>query len=455
MTKKQLNTEIGRIRKKLGIRVYNNMEAPPPETSFEALVDSLENDSKTTVLKNIKELGYVKPTAIQAQLIPVIKAGIDSLACAPTGSGKTCALMLPLVCHFAKQHEKPEGFGSVVVCPTNELASQIYSETVKLSNGLVHVNVSVLDRTSALEIMESGVLPSSDILITTPGRLVWLLESLPDALKRCKFLFCDEGDRLWKTGFVEQIDKILIKCDRSSMVKVLASATIDPSVEELANTVLNEPVRVDVGQRNAACSDVDQKLIFAGNEEDKLSALNGLIRKGLSPPCIVFVQSIERAKQLYTEFVANTSRIPVGVIHSEQSPAHRERMIREVRVGKLWVLICTDILARGVDIPAVNTVINYDMPTSGDQYVHRVGRTGRAGRKGVAYTLFTEEDKPMLRTIATIIRRAGSSVPDWMLNLDKTTRKDTRKLAIRPLKRKMISSEGKKKFTKKRKPKNN
>ena len=165
--------------------------------------------------------------------------------------------------------------------------------------------------------------------------------------------------------------------------------------------------------------DIAQELMFVGREEGKLLAIRQLVARGqLRPPVIVFVQSQERAQALFTELLYDN--IHVDVIHAGRSKSARETAVANFRKGQTWVLICTDLVARGVDFRAVNMVINYDLPSTGVAYIHRIGRTGRAGRKGAAITLFTEMDFDNLRMIANVMKQSGCTVPEWMLNLKKS-----------------------------------
>lgn len=169
--------------------------------------------------------------------------------------------------------------------------------------------------------------------------------------------------------------------------------------------------------RNGTCSDVTQKLIFAGKEEGKLLALRNIFHAGVRPPVLIFVQSKDRVRQLYHQLKDNDFNMPVGMIHADQPLHDRENMVKYFRIGKVWVLICTELLARGIDFKAVNCVINFDFPQTTASYIHRIGRTGRAGRKGEAYTLFTELDAEFLRSIVNVMKISGCEVPDWMLSL--------------------------------------
>jgi ATP-dependent RNA helicase DDX52/ROK1 len=223
--------------------------------------------------------------------------------------------------------------------------------------------------------------------------------------------------------FLAQMDVILSQVPVSA-VRALFSATVTPTVHALSESILRNPVDVAIatsslgGVGGGANPDIAQELTFVGKEEGKLLAIRQLVQRGqLKPPAIVFLQSQERAQALFEELLYDN--IHVDVIHAGRSRSARENAVSRFRRGETWVLICTDLVARGVDFRAVNMVINYDLPTSGISYIHRIGRCGRAGRKGRAITLFTEADFDQLRTIANVMRQSGCQVEEWMLNLKK------------------------------------
>lgn len=197
-------------------------------------------------------------------------------------------------------------------------------------------------------------------------------------------------------------------------------------------------IRVTVGLRNAVTDTVDQELKFVGNEEGKLLAIRDLIRRGVNPPVLVFVQSKERAQQLFTELIYDG--INVDAIHSDRTQLQRDNTIRSFREGKIWILICTELIARGVDFKAINLIVNYDFPPSSISYVHRIGRAGRAGRRGKAITFFTVDDTVNLRNIAHILQQSGQQVPEFMLRIKKRSKKERKRLLTSALKRDDITT---------------
>ncbi|KAK2828641.1 hypothetical protein Q5P01_019675 [Channa striata] len=434
---KHLHQEkMNRFRSQHRINVHGS-DVPDPVSTFEELRSEYRLNPR--VLQNLSEAGLSSPTPIQMQAIPLMLHGRELLACAPTGSGKTLAFCLPLLAHL--QQPTNLGFRAVIISPTRELASQTYRELLRLSEG-VGFRVHIIDKAS-LAAKKYG--PQSnkkyDILVSTPNRLIFLLKQDPPAidLTSVEWLVVDESDKLFeegKTGFREQLATIFLACSSSQVRRAFFSATCTQDVEQWCRLNLDNLVSVNIGHRNTAVETVEQELLFVGTENGKLVAMRDIIKKGFLPPMLVFVQSIERARELFHELVYEG--INVDVIHAERTQQQRDNVVNSFRSGKIWVLICTALLARGIDFKGVNLVLNYDFPTSAVEYIHRIGRTGRAGHQGKAITFFTENDKPLLRSIANVIKQAGCPVPDYMVGFKKIHSKVKRRLEKKPPKRSTI-----------------
>ncbi|XP_031176275.1 probable ATP-dependent RNA helicase DDX52 isoform X2 [Sander lucioperca] len=428
---KHLHQEkVNRIRSQHRINVHG-CDVPNPVCTFEELQSEYRLNPR--VLQNLKDAGLNSPTPVQMQAIPLMMHGRELLACAPTGSGKTLAFCLPLLAHL--QQPANLGFRAVVISPTRELANQTYRELLRLSEG-VGFRVHIMDKAS-LAAKKYG--PQSnkkyDILVSTPNRLVFLLKQDPPALdlSSVEWLVVDESDKLFeggKTGFREQLAAVFLACSGSKVRRAFFSATCTPDVEQWCRLNLDNLVSVNIGHRNTAVDSVEQDLLFVGTENGKLVAMRDIIKKGFLPPMLVFVQSIDRARELFHELVYEG--INVDVIHADRTQQQRDNVVNSFRSGKIWVLICTALLARGIDFKGVNLVLNYDFPTSSVEYIHRIGRTGRAGHQGKAITFFTENDKPLLRSIANVIKQAGCPVPDYMIGFKKIHSKVKRRLEKKP-----------------------
>lgn len=412
---------------------------PEPISQFMELLKTY--DVPERLVNNFISCGYINPTPIQMQATPVMLQGRQILACAPTGSGKTAAFLLPIIHHLKGPQRK--GFRAVILCPTRELAKQTYRECVRLSEGCnyrIHI-ISKINQ--ALQKYGPKSSQKFDILITTPRRIIYLLNQDPPAisLNNVEWLIVDEADKLFEDGarsFRDQLEEISAACTNVNLRRAMFSATNTPVVSKWCRHNLKGLVTVTVGHRNAATDLVKQELLFVGAERGKLIALRNIIQKGVLPPVLVFVESKERAQELFNELIYDG--INVDVIHADRTQTQRDNVVRCFREGKIWVLICTELMARGIDFKGVNLVINYDFPPSAISYVHRIGRTGRAGHRGNAVTFFTEEDTTNLRSIAAVMRESGCDVPDYMLAMKKHSKKKRRKLERTASTREKIST---------------
>ncbi|XP_011182000.2 DEAD box protein 52 homolog [Zeugodacus cucurbitae] len=425
------------IRKENLITVRGKNIAPPVTTFAE-----LKNDYGMCdrLLQNLAIATYSKPTPIQMQAMPLLLQGRNVMASAPTGSGKTIAFLAPIINDLRKPSKV--GFRAVVLAPTRELAAQIYRESIQLAQQTalkIHFQTKANNNNEATG---SGN-KKYDILISTPNRVRFLLEQEPPALRlaEVEWLVIDEADRLMEEGinnFKDQVDVILAACTNKKKKLALFSATYTVPVAKWAIRNLPNLARVIVGHENSATNSVEQELLFVGSEGGKLLAIRDMVRKGLKPPVLVFVQSKERAKELFQELLYDG--INVDLIHADRSQQQRDNCVRAFREGHIWVLICTELMGRGIDFKGVNLVINYDFPPSVISYIHRIGRTGRAGLNGKAITFFTQSDTPNLRSIAKIIKESNGKVPDFILAMKKQRKSERKWLENHAPKRETIST---------------
>ncbi|KAL3162808.1 hypothetical protein ABBQ32_009266 [Trebouxia sp. C0010 RCD-2024] len=312
--------------------------------------------------------------------------------------------------------EAVKGPGAVILAPSRELAAQTARCLLLLLKGM-KLRCTLLTAAVAAGTDFSKV----HLVVATPKRLAHLVKAKHIDLALVQFLILDEADKLFESGFVSHIDAIIHACSNTSIVRALFSATLPEGVEELAASVLQAPLRLTVGPRNAPTSTVAQRLMFVGREGGKLLGLRQLIAQGLTPPVLLFVSSKERAEAVHRQVMFDG--VHADVIHSSQPQSVRNAAVDKFRSGATWLLLATDLVGRGMDFLGVQTVINYDFPQSTTDYIHRVGRTGRAGRSGEAITFYTEDDSWQLRSIVNVMRTAGCEVPDWMLHLKKERRK--------------------------------
>eukprot|EP00045_Choanoeca_perplexa_P014409 m.169481 g.169481 ORF g.169481 m.169481 type:complete len:475 (-) comp16669_c0_seq4:1938-3362(-) len=336
-------------------------DVPPPLSHFE----QMEGLGVPAALAQAVTATYERPSAIQMQAIPAILTHRDVLGVAPTGSGKTLAFGIPVLSQLGKPGNA--GFRACVIAPTRELSQQIARE-LEVVNKQLKLQIRLLTKANSASLKSNQKL---DVLIATPMRLVSAIQRGLVDLSHVEWLVVDEADRLFENGFETQIDEIIAACTSPQRRIALFSATMPQRVEELAQTVLNDYIRIVINAAHAANFNVKQSLTFVGAEDGKMTAMRQLLQKGLSPPILVFVQSKSRAKELFQELVYED--INIDVIHSDRTQQQRDDVIKQFREGKVWMLICTDLMGRGVDFKGVNMVINYDFPPNATEYIHRVG----------------------------------------------------------------------------------
>lgn len=416
-------------------------DIPLPIGSFEDLVSRFKIDKK--LLNNLIEGGFVEPTPIQCESIPICLENRDMIGCAPTGSGKTLAFLIPLIqaILISPNNSKNYGIRGLIISPTNELAVQIFQELETLTKGK-KLKIGILSKQLANKINNKIINSNKfDILVSTPLRLIDLIKNENLNLSKVEQLVIDEADKLFDQGFVEQTDDILSNCTYPKLRKSMFSATIPSGVEEMANSIMKDPIRVIIGHKEAASNTIQQKLVFTGNEEGKLLAIRQMIQEGeFKPPIIIFLQSITRAKALFHELLYD--KLNVDVIHAERTPKQRDDVIKRFKNGDIWVLITTDVISRGVDFKGVNLVINYDVPQSAQAYVHRIGRTGRGGKIGKAVTLFTKEDDKAVKPIINVMKQSGCNdgFSEWMEDMNKLSKNDKKDIKKHQIKRNQIST---------------
>ncbi|KAL8269460.1 hypothetical protein Esti_006610 [Eimeria stiedai] len=363
------------------------------------------------------------------QTIPLLLCGHHVLASAPTGSGKTMAFLLPLIALlrvrlslslFSAEQQKPHAAPLcapraasgrlLVLSPTRELSKQTLRLFEKLTEGTGFK--------AAFSQAHAGCCyGAADALFATPLSLLALVKEKRLSLRDCQHLVLDEADRLLDSGFSPQVDAILSELKGASNSRLqlcLFSATLPPTVVLLAESIACGAVRVSVGRASAAAPDIEQELVFCSTEAGKLWALKSLrVNRRLVPPCLIFVETQERASELLAEMLGEG--LAVDVLHASKSKRERDKTVEAFRTGQTWFLISTDLVARGVDFKGVSLVINFDLPLSTAVYIHRIGRTGRAGRRGQALTFFTLDDVPRLRPIIQVMRRSSNSkVPEFL-----------------------------------------
>lgn len=330
--------------------------------------------------------------------------------------------------------------GAVIIVPTRELASQILAVTTRLCYG-TDVRAHLITNTND-EHMKKFHKKKTDILISTPLKLVHFIKSGAMKLDEVKWIVIDEVDKLFEESnhsFDEDLAIILDACSNDDKKFALFSATTTKEMTPFVHQHMTEFATVNI-QANLPTTSVDQELKYVGTESAKLLAFREIVREGISPPVLIFLQSKDRAKQLFSELMYDG--LNVDIIHSDRTQGERDEVYKKFREGKIWVLICTELMSRGVDFRDVMLVINYDLPTSLTSYIHRVGRCGRGNKRGRAVTFYTNDDKNgILRDIAKLVKKSGFEVEGFLLQLKKSSKKERLELLKKAPKRKSISNK--------------
>jgi ATP-dependent RNA helicase RhlE len=354
------------------------------------------------LLRALSDEGYISPTPIQAQSIPMLLEGRDMLGMAQTGTGKTAAFALPLLHRLtANPRPAPKGGARVLVlAPTRELVSQIAAGFESFGRHLqprvttIFGGVSQFHQVKALE---AGV----DIIVAAPGRLLDLIEQGLCDLSQLEALVLDEADQMLDMGFAKPIERIVatLPQDRHTL---LFSATMPKSIAALAESLLRDPAKVEIAPPSTTVDRIDQSVMFL-DAADKKAALLALLRTPNMGQAVVFTLQKNIANDVCA-FIGEAG-ITAEALHGNKSQGQRERALDAFRAGTVQVLVATDIAARGIDVDTVTHVFNHDLPSLPESYVHRIGRTGRAGRSGCAITLCDAEQRAWLHDVEREIGR--------------------------------------------------
>ncbi|KAK0500639.1 P-loop containing nucleoside triphosphate hydrolase protein [Armillaria luteobubalina] len=403
---------------------------PEPVDSFEQLTERYNISSLLNA--NLSKSGFMEPTGIQSYGIPILLESRDLAAISPTGTGKTLSYLLPVISFLDAPISSAEigkygsGVRAVVLAPTKELAHQIHNECLKLCHGRKW-RVILFSKATANTLSDKRARDKVDIIISTPLRLVSSLQSGSMELNNVRFLILDEADRMLDAEFLPQIQEIIAACTHSNLQKAVFSATLPAGAEKIAMEMLHNPVRIVVGLKDTPLPLIAQSLTYVADDPSKLPSLLTYLGQPYNPPVLIFTSTQPRATSLAEELVLNN--VPnVDCLHAGMSDKERSDAITRMRQGQSWVMVSTEVMARGMDFKGVREVINYDFPTSVQSYIHRIGRTGRAGREGKAVTFFTDEDAPYLKSIANVLLQSGSPVPEWITKLPKPSKLKRRQM---------------------------
>ncbi len=348
------------------------------------------------IKRNLEKLGFNKPTDIQYKCIPNILRGEDLLAIAQTGTGKTAAFAIPIlhILHGKIHTKREDGIKCIVMVPTRELAIQIHEVFQSLGKNTRVNTFSVfggVEQGPQIAMLEKGI----DILITTPGRMFDLVSQGFIRLNRVEMLVLDEADHMLDLGFIKDIRDLIHFLPKKRQT-LFFSATIDDEIKDLAYSLIKNPIRIQVSPKDPVSKNVDHSVMFV-KMDDKRFFLERMVSENPDSKILVFVRTKVRSERVK----AAMDRVGVrsAFMHGGQEQQDRLAVLNSFKKGDVMLLIATDVSARGIDIPDVDYVVNYDLPEHPENYVHRVGRTGRGRKKGMAYSFCDDSEKELLEAI--------------------------------------------------------
>ena len=349
------------------------------------------------LMAGVTRLGYTEPTQIQSEAIPLVLAGRDLIGTAQTGTGKTAAFVLPILNNLLSSGPRRQT-RVLIVTPTRELAEQIH-ETIQTFGRKTSIRSATIyggvPEKPQIKALHAGV----EIIVACPGRLLSHIEEGYARLGKVEVLVLDEADRMLDMGFIPDVRRILkhIPVQRQTM---MFSATFPREIEQLAKQTLHNPKRISVGITCPAHTVAHA--LYPVAQRSKTPLLLALLEKTSTDSVLIFARTKHRTKRLAQEIEREGYR--VTSLHSDRTQGQRQAALKGFKCGEFQIMVATDIAARGLDIASISHVINFDMPATADDYIHRIGRTGRAQRTGDAFTLVTPEDNAMVRTLERIMK---------------------------------------------------
>ncbi|XP_069497330.1 probable ATP-dependent RNA helicase DDX59 [Ambystoma mexicanum] len=396
--------QVLRLQEQLGLSV-RGPKPPRPIVEFEHC------GLPKTLQENLFRAGYEVPTRVQMQLLPAGLAGRDVVASADTGSGKSLAFLLPVITKAMGQSETPV---ALILTPTRELAIQIERQAKELMTGLPNMRTALLVGGIPLPLQLHRLKQSIQVIIATPGRLLEILKQESVELGCIQIVVVDEADTMLKMGFQQQVLEVLESTPKDHQT-ILVSATIPAGIEQFANQLLQNPLRITIGEKNLPCSNVRQIILWV-EEPSKKKKLFEILNDGklFQPPVLVFVDC-RLGADLLSDAIRKITELHCVSIHSEKTQSERTSILQGLLKGDYEVVVSTGVLGRGLDLVNVKLVVNFDMPSSMDEYVHQIGRAGRLGHKGTAITFVNKKNKNLFWDVVKRVKPTGSILPPQLL----------------------------------------
>ena len=369
------------------------------------------------ILSAVRSEGYESPTPIQAQAIPFALDGRDIMASAQTGSGKTAAFLLPTLQRLTKRSEKPgKGPRALVLTPTRELAAQVEKNALAYAKNMRWFRTVSIVGGASFGYQTRALSKPVDLIVATPGRLMDLMQSGKVDFARLEVLILDEADRMLDMGFIDDIETI-VEATPTDRQTLLFSATWDGAVGKLARKLTKNPEIIEV-ERVDDQGKIEEQLLYCDDMRHKNRLLDHILRDANIDQCVIFTST-----KAMTEVIADElyeKGFAANCLHGDMPQGWRNRTLMDLRKGRCKILVATDVAARGIDIPTITHVINYDLPKQAEDYVHRIGRTGRAGRTGIAITFAEVNEYVKVHKIEKYI---GRKLPELTIEGMEPTRK--------------------------------
>lgn len=361
-----------------------------------------------SVLQALDAMNFVECTPVQEHTIPVILEGHDLIGVAQTGTGKTAAYLLPILNQLNKGTYPADAINCIVMAPTRELAQQIDQQMEGFSYFMPASSVAVYGGNDGIRFEQEkrGLTLGADVVIATPGRLISHLSLGYVDLSKVSFFILDEADRMLDMGFYDDIMQI-VKFLPQKRQTIMFSATMPTKIQQLAQTILHEPVEVKLAVSKPA--DKIIQTAYVCYENQKLGIIQSLFQDQAPERVIVFASSKLKVKEVTQAFMR--MKLNVGEMHSDLEQAQRDQIMREFKSGRIHILVATDIVSRGIDIDDIRLVINYDVPHDCEDYVHRIGRTARANHDGCAITFVSEKDQTSFKAIEDFLEKRIYKIP--------------------------------------------
>ena len=428
----ELKTKLNILKEKLQLELnikYPNISEVEPLISFEEIQSVLKyRNNFTEIMKNIYKYEY--PTSIQSISIPLINENKNIIAISETGSGKTLSYIIPCFHKsYLKKLKNEKNNKIIIILPTKELSKQIYNESLLFNKyycennlRIKYINTSVI---LSINTDYNNFINNTDVYIGTPNNIFKLISLCKDdILNLVSYIIFDESDKYFELGFIDTIEQILkIVSKKLNLSKLFFSATISDNLIQIINNNYADSINIRIGSKNLPAKNISQEFIYCSNEEGKITELKNIFHKKIEFPVLVFIDGVNKIKYIYKKIKYECPNIEC--MFSKINKKEREEQINKFRLGDIFVLLCSDLLSRGIDFKNVKTIINYDCPYKITNYIHRIGRTGRAGKKGTSITFLEEKDKDNLYYISKLINDMKNEnyediiCPDWLINLCK------------------------------------